>query len=186
MSFNESLLPARRRFLKQTGLGFGSLALASLLRDQQASAAGMASDPLATRPPLYAPKAKAVIWLFMTGAPRRSIPGTTSPNCRSAMASPCPGAIRRPASSPRAARSEVSLRLAQHGQSGTWVSDIFPHLSQHVDRMAFIHSMYLKANNHAPASLELMCGHSQPGHPSAGAWLTYGLGAETAISRPTS
>jgi hypothetical protein len=179
MSFNESLLPARRRFLKQTGLGFGSLALASMLREQQASAAGMASDPLATRPPLYAPKAKAVIWLFMTGAPSQVDTWDYKPELQKRNGEPLPGSDSKTGFFTTSGKILKSpFGWAQHGQSGTWVSDIFPHLSQHVDRMAFIHSMYLKANNHAPASLELMSGHSQPGHPSTGAWLTYGLGAE--------
>jgi hypothetical protein len=65
----------------------------------------------------------------------------------------------------------------QHGQSGSWVSDLFPHLSRHVDKMCFLHSMYLRQNNHAPASIELMCGTNRPGLPALGAWATYGLGS---------
>ena len=67
---------------------------------------------------------------------------------------------------------------AQHGESGSWVSDLFPHLSKHVDKMCFLHSMYLKQNNHAPASIELMCGTNRPGLPALGAWMTYGLGSQ--------
>ena len=73
--FNETspdhlTLPARRRFLKQSCLGFGSVALASMLHEQPAlGASPLTGDPLAMRPPLFAPKAKSVIWLFMTGAP---------------------------------------------------------------------------------------------------------------------
>ncbi len=66
----------------------------------------------------------------------------------------------------------------QHGESGSWVSDLFPHLSQHVDKMCFLHSMYLRQNNHAPASIELMCGTNRPGLPALGAWMTYGLGSQ--------
>jgi hypothetical protein len=65
----------------------------------------------------------------------------------------------------------------QHGQSGSWVSDILPHMAKHVDDMAFIHSCYATANNHAPASMELTAGKSKPGYPSLGAWVTYGLGS---------
>src|SRR5262249_912356 len=70
------------------------------------------------------------------------------------------------------------FRWRQHGQSATWVSDIFPHLSQHVDDMAFLHSCFVIGNNHAPASMELMCGQSRPGYPSLGAWMSYGLGTQ--------
>jgi hypothetical protein len=69
------------------------------------------------------------------------------------------------------------FKWAQHGESGSWVSELFPHLSRHVDRMTFIHSCHVRANNHAPASMELMSGFSRPGMPSMGAWLDYGLGS---------
>lgn len=65
------------------------------------------------------------------------------------------------------------FRWAQHGESGSWVSDLLPHLSKHVDKMCFLHSMYLKQNSHAPVSLELMCGTNRPGLPALGAWMTY-------------
>ena len=183
--FNESnpdslLLPARRRFLKQSCLGFGSVALASMLQEQRAlGASPVGGDPLATRPPLFAPKAKSVIWLFMTGAPSQVDTWDYKPELQKRNGEPLPGSDAKTGfftTSGKILKSPFGWN--QHGESGTWVSDIFPHLSQHVDRMAFIHSMYLKANNHAPASMELMCGVSQPGHPSAGAWMTYGLGAE--------
>jgi hypothetical protein len=179
-SHPDFLLPNRRRFLARTGLGFGSLALASMLREQQSFGAALSSgDPLATRPPLYPPKAKAVIWLFMTGAPSQVDTWDYKPELQKRNGEPLPGSDSKTGFFTTSGKILKSpFGWAQHGQSGTWVSDLFPHLSQHVDRMAFIHSMYLKANNHAPASLELMCGHSQPGHPSTGAWLTYGLGAE--------
>ena len=65
----------------------------------------------------------------------------------------------------------------QHGQSGSWVSEILPHMARHVDDMAFLHSCYSRANNHAPASMEISAGMVRPGYPSLGAWMTYGLGS---------
>jgi len=177
-SSNESLLPNRRRFLQQTGLGFGSVALASLLQ-QQGLASTAAPNPLALRPSMFKPKAKAVIWLFMTGAPSQVDTWDYKPELQKRNGQPLPGSDAKTGfftTSGRILKSPFDWK--QHGESGSWVSSIFPHLSRHVDKMAFIHSMYLKANNHAPASMELMCGINQPGHPAAGAWLTYGLGAE--------
>jgi hypothetical protein len=172
-----SILPTRRRFLAQSGLGFGSLALASMLQDEARAAA--VANPLALRPALFAPKAKSVIWLFMTGAPSQVDTWDYKPELQKRHGQPLPGSDAKTGfftTSGKILKSPFEWK--QHGQSGSWVSGIFPHLSRHVDKMAFIHSMYLQANNHAPASMELMCGSNQPGRPAAGAWLTYGLGAE--------
>lgn len=175
---NESLLPSRRRFLQQTGLGFGSVALASMF-DQAKLSAASATDPLALRPSMFKPKAKSVIWLFMTGAPSQVDTWDYKPELQKRSGQELPGSDSKTGfftTSGKILKSPFDWK--QHGESGTWVSSIFPHLSRHVDKMAFIHSMYLKANNHAPASMELMCGVNQPGRPAAGAWLTYGLGVE--------
>jgi hypothetical protein len=172
-----SILPTRRRFLAQSGLGFGSLALASMLQDEARAAAE--ANPLALRPSLFAPKAKSVIWLFMTGAPSQVDTWDYKPELQKRHGQPLPGSDAKTGfftTSGKILKSPFEWK--QHGQSGSWVSGIFPHLSRHVDKMAFIHSMHLQANNHAPASMELMCGSNQPGRPAAGAWLTYGLGAE--------
>ncbi|MBU6303323.1 MAG: DUF1501 domain-containing protein [Verrucomicrobia bacterium] len=179
---NESLLPGRRRFLQRTGLGFGSVALASLLHREGLTAAptpGQPPDPLASRPAMFKPRAKAVIWLFMTGAPSQVDTWDYKPELQKRHGEPLPGSDSKTGfftTSGKILKSPFGWK--QYGESGTWVSSLFPHLSRHVDKMAFIHSMHLKANNHAPASMELMCGINQPGHPAAGAWLTYGLGAE--------
>lgn len=172
---NELTLPTRRRFLQRAGLGLGSVALGSLLHE--ASAAQV--NPLAARPPLFPAKAKRIVWLFMTGAPSQVDTWDYKPELQKRNGEVLPG------SDPKTGFFTTSGKIlkspfgwAQHGRSGAWVSDIFPHLSQHVDDMAFIHSMHLRANNHAPASMELMCGVDRPGLPSAGAWVTYGLGAD--------
>jgi len=172
-------LPSRRQFLQQTGLGFGSLALASILQGPSANAAATPKDPLALRPPLFPARAKSVIWLFMTGAPSHVDTWDYKPELQKRNGEPLPGSDANTGfftTSGKILKSPFGWN--QHGESGSWVSDIFPHLAQHVDQMTFLHSMHLKANNHAPASMELMCGANQPGHPSAGAWLTYGLGTE--------
>jgi hypothetical protein len=177
-SSGELELPSRRKFLQQMGHGFGSLALATLL-NQQSRAAIDPTNPLLARSPHFPAKAKSVIWLFMTGAPSQVDTFDYKPELQSRAGQPLPG------SDPNTGFFKTSgkclgspFEWKQYGQSGTWVSSLFPNLSQHVDSMTFIHSMYLRANNHAPAAIELMCGSTVPGRPSAGAWITYGLGTE--------
>jgi len=174
-SIGELLLPARRQFLSNSGLGFGALALASLLgRDAAANTSTAATVPAL---PHHAPRAKRVIWLFMTGAPSQVDTWDYKPELQARSGEPLPGADQQVGFFQTSGKCLASpFKWAQHGQSGTWVSDIFPHLSQHVDEMTFIHSMHLRANNHAPAAMELMCGLNRPGMPSMGAWLDYGLG----------
>ncbi|MCX7412737.1 MAG: DUF1501 domain-containing protein [Planctomycetia bacterium] len=175
-NLGELLLPARRRFLRDAGLGFGSLALASLLGDAGHAATSAGSSPLTL--PHHAPKAKRVIWLFMTGAPSQIDTWDYKPELQARAGQPLPDADKKLGFFETSGTCLASpFKWAQHGSSGTWVSDLFPHLAQHVDDMCFIHSMHLKANNHAPAAMELMCGLNRPGMPSMGAWLDYGLGS---------
>jgi hypothetical protein len=175
-------LPGRRRFLQSVGNGLGSLALAALLgNDQRNVRAGDSpvDNPLAVRPPHFAPRAKSVIWLFMTGAPSQVDTWDYKPELQARHDQPLPGSDPKTGfftTSGKCLKSPFDWR--QYGESGSWVSSLFPHLSQHVDDMAFIHSMHLRANNHAPASIELMCGSTVPGRPAAGSWITYGLGSE--------
>jgi len=174
-AIGELVLPSRRRFLSESGLGFGALALASLLgRDAAANTSSGAAVPAL---PHHPPRAKRVIWLFMTGAPSQVDTWDYKPELQARSGEPLPGADQQVGFFQTSGKCLASpFKWAQHGQSGTWVSDIFPHLSRHVDEMTFIHSMHLRANNHAPAAMELMCGLNRPGMPSMGAWLDYGLG----------
>lgn len=168
-------LPSRRRFLEQMGHGLGSVALASLLQQKTQAEEFAPRNPA----PHFAPKAKSVIWLFMTGAPSQVDTWDYKPELQARAGETLPGSDPQTGffkTSGKCLRSPFEWQ--QHGQSGTWVSSLFPYLSQHVDDMTFIHSMYLRANNHAPASIELMCGSTVPGRPAAGAWITYGLGTE--------
>jgi hypothetical protein len=168
-------LPSRRRFLEQAGHGLGSIALASLLRQKTQAEEFTPRNPT----PHFAPKARSVIWLFMTGAPSQVDTWDYKPELQSRAGETLPGSDPQTGFFKTSGKCLPSpFEWQQHGQSGTWVSSLFPYLSQHVDDMTFIHSMYLRANNHAPASIELMCGSTVPGRPAAGAWITYGLGTE--------
>jgi len=169
----ELSLPSRRRFLQQAGLGFGSLALASMLHEQAAA------NPLALKQPHFPPKVKSIIWLFMTGAPSQVDTWDYKPELQARDGQSLAGADPKTGFFTTSGKCLASpFKWKQHGESGSWISDLFPHLSQHADKMCFLHSMYLRQNNHAPAAIELMCGTNRPGLPSMGSWITYGLGSE--------
>ncbi|MEK6260380.1 MAG: DUF1501 domain-containing protein [Planctomycetota bacterium] len=171
-------LPPRRRFLQQAGLGFGSLALASMLHQETNAAPSVGSDPLALRSPHFPAQVKSIIWMFMTGGPSQVDTWDYKPELQKRDGQDLAGSDPKTGfftTSGKCLKSPFEWK--QHGQSGSWVSGIFPHLSQHVDKMCFLHSMHLKQNNHAPASIELMCGTNRPGLPALGAWMTYGLGS---------
>ena len=172
------ILPARRQFLRDAGLGFGSLALAALLGEESRAATGSGLPAAEAALPHHLPKAKRVIWLFMTGAPSQVDTWDYKPELQARNGQPLPGADSQVGFFQTSGKCLASpFAWSQHGASGSWVSDLFPQLSQHVDEMCFIHSMHLRANNHAPAAMELMSGFSRPGMPSMGAWLDYGLGS---------
>ena len=175
---NDIALPSRRRFLQQAGLGFGSLALASLLHQETNAAPSVGGDPLALRSPHFPAQVKSIIWMFMTGGPSQVDTWDYKPELQKRDGQDLAGSDPKTGfftTSGKCLKSPFEWK--QHGQSGSWVSGIFPHLSQHVDKMCFLHSMHLKQNNHAPASIELMCGTNRPGLPALGAWMTYGLGS---------
>src|SRR4029450_8750804 len=163
---------------KDAGLGFGSLALAAMLHEQSLAATRKGTNPLALRTPDFAPKVKSIIWLFMTGAPSQVDTWDYKPELQKRDGQELAGADPKTGFFTTSGKCLKSpFEWAQYGESGTWVSDLFPHLSKHVDKMCFLHSMHLRQNNHAPASIELMCGTNRPGLPALGAWMTYGLGS---------
>lgn len=174
----ETALSGRRTFLQEAGMGFGSLALASMLHNE-ATGATASTDPLALKQTHFPGKVKSIIWLFMTGAPSQVDTWDYKPELQKRHGQPLAGADPKTGFFTTSGKCLKSpFQWAQHGKSGTWVPDIFPYLSRHVDKMCFLHSMYLKQNNHAPASIELMCGTNRPGLPALGAWMTYGLGSQ--------
>ena len=164
-------LPSRRRFLSQLGMGCGSLALASLLdRDGL-----LAAD---TRPSHYQGKIRSVIWLFMTGGPSQIDTFDYKPELQKRDGQVLAGADPKTGFFTTSGKCLKSpFKWAQHGKSGSWVSEILPRTAQHVDDMAFLHSCYSTQNNHAPASMEISAGMNRPGYPSLGSWINYGLGS---------
>ena len=158
----------RREFLKKAGAGFGLLALTDLLRADIV-------DPMAARSPLYAPKAKSIIWLFMEGGPsgvdlfdpKPELTRRDGQKIEIDVFNGNPGPLMK---------SPYSFK--QYGQSGAWVCEKYTNVAKHVDDFAFIKSLYSESNDHVPALYQINTGIPRPGFPSAGAWITYGLGSE--------
>jgi uncharacterized protein (DUF1501 family) len=169
----------RRAFLAEGGLGIGSMALASLLADgRQVSASS-----LTPRPSHFAPKAKAVIHLFMAGAPSHLDLFDFKPKLKEFEGRSIPpeiiGGQRYAFIRSDASALGPQFAFGQHGQSGAQIAHVLPHLAKVVDDICLIRSVHTSQFNHAPAQIFLNTGFSQPGRPSIGSWVTYGLGAET-------
>jgi hypothetical protein len=171
----------RRHFLRDSFCGFGSLALLSLLHDDQLRAAQ--ADPLAPRPPhVPNPKAKAVIFLFMAGGPSHLETFDPKPLLNRLHGQPRPaefGEARYQFIQPDARLLGSARRFARHGQSGIEVSDLFPHVARCVDDLAILRSCHGDRVVHSAAQYELFTGRIVPGAPSMGSWIVYGLGSES-------
>jgi len=183
----------RREFFGRGACGLGTAALAHLLgRDpalraqEPAAAAGTGLNGLPGLPH-FPPRAKRVIYLFQNGAPTHVDLFDFKPALQGLHGQPVPESYiagRRFSTMTGSARGKVLLApiepFARHGQSGAWVSRLMPHTASIVDDLCFVKSMHTEAINHAPAISFFLSGAELPGRPTLGAWLTYGLGSETA------
>ena len=174
---NHHPLPlTRREALARTGMGLGWLGAASLLQQDSASAGSVVASSMAPRPPHFPARARAVIHIFANGGPShldtfdrkvaleqyagREIPNKLATERRTGAALPSPFAFTR------------------YGESGLEVSDLFPHVARHADRLLVVRSMHADVPNHEPSLMLMNCGDARLVRPSAGAWVTYGLGTE--------
>jgi hypothetical protein len=168
----------RRRFLGQMGTGLGSIALAALLADEGLLATE--ANPLAPRPPHFAPRARRVLQIFCPGAVSHIDTFEYKPELIRQHGRPMPGGgriVTFQGGNGNLMRSPWGWR--RHGQSGKWVSDLLPHLAACVDDIAFVHSLTARSNTHGPAMLQMSTGFILEGFPSMGAWVTYALGTES-------
>lgn len=167
---------SRRQLFRRAGAGFGLLALNELLARTGFAAT---QNPLAPKTPHFAAKAKSVIWLFMNGGPSHVDTWDYKPELQKRDGQPLPDFDAKTGFFPGSVGPLMKspFEWAQHGQSGTWASSLFPNLAKQVDRLAFIHSMHTDSNNHSPALFMMNTGTTRMGYPSAGAWVTYGLGS---------
>lgn len=158
----------RRQALKTTAAGFGYLALAGMLGAQQRRTA---PAPLAPREPHFPVKAKRIIFCFMEGAMSQMDTFEYKPLLQRHDQRVAPGGAILTAS---------KFRFARHGQTGTWVSNLFPHTARHVDKFCFLRGLHTDTPAHPQAVIQLHTGTAlaQLTRPSMGAWLLYGLGTE--------
>jgi hypothetical protein len=166
----------RRDFLARAGGGLGILALADLLGSQSLLADDAPADKTSRLPaPHFPAKAKSVIWLFMEGAPsavdmfdpKPELDKNHGKKIAIDVFNGNPGPLMR---SP--------FKFQQYGQSGLWVCEKYKNVAKHADEIALIKSLYAEAADHVPALYQINTGIARPGFPSAGAWITYGLGSE--------
>src|SRR4029079_8121838 len=171
-------LPGTTRvFLARAGAGLGRCALADLLCTPASGAADdrPPGDPLAPRPPHFAPRATSVIWLFMEAAPsavdifdpKPELDRNHGKKVAIDVFNGNPGPLMK---------SPFSFR--QYGESGAWVCEKYRNVARHVDDIAFVKSCFTESNDHVPALYQMNTGVSRAGLPTAGAGVTYGLGSE--------
>ncbi len=175
----------RRHFLQTSALGMGSVALASLLAEQNLLAAPhMPKDnpkfDLTAKAPHAQPKAKAMISLFMHGGPAHMDLLDPKPELTKHSGTDFNGEIVYSFAN-RASKKLFGspFKFAKHGQCGTEVSECLPHLATIVDDIAVVRSMHTDINGHEPSIWYMNTGLAQPGRPALGSWLTYGLGSES-------
>jgi hypothetical protein len=176
---------SRRELFKHAGSGFGMVALADLLRTQdlllppEGLAEASVADPLSPRPPHFPARAKSVIWIFINGGPSQVDTWDYKPELEKRDGTELKGFDKFTGFFANAVGPLMKspFEFKQYGECGKWVSSLFPYLSQHVDKMAFIHSGFTESNNHSPALFMMNCGVPRMGYPCIGSWTTYGLGS---------
>jgi len=178
----EKLL-SRRRFLELSSTGIGAAALATLMSEDLLAQAPLSIGGLPGLPH-FAPKAKRVIYLFQGGAPSQHDLWEHKPGLEKLRGTELPDSVRQGQRLTPMTASQTGFpivpsmfKFAQHGQTGTWVSELMPHTAKIVDDLCFIRTMHTEAINHDPGVTFLQTGAQLAGRPSIGAWLAYGLGS---------
>ncbi len=172
----------RRHFFGQTATGIGIAALASLFaKDAKAESSGGLPGL-----PHFPPKARRVIYLFQSGGPSQMELFDYKPKLKDFAGTDLPDSVRmgQRLTGMSATQSKLPVvasrfQFRQHGESGAWVSELLPYTARIADQLTFIKSMHTEAINHDPAVTFFQTGAQIAGRPSIGAWLSYGLGAET-------
>lgn len=181
------LLENRRQFFGRAATGIGSLALASLLNPRLLTAnqevASTPTDPIGL--PHFQPRAKRIIYLLQSGAPSQMELLDYKPELKKLHGTPLPDSVRQGQRLTGMTAGQNSFPIVnppfafrQHGESGTWLSDLLPNTAKVVDDLCIVKSMYTEAINHDPAITFFQSGNQQPGRPSIGSWFSYGLGSE--------
>ena len=180
MNISDLSFMNRRALLQRAGGGFGGLALTALM-ERTSLGAATSMNPLAPKRPPLSAKAKSVIWIFTNGGPSHVDTWDYKPELQKRDGKELEGFDPKTGFFPGSVGPLMAspFEWKQHGQSGTWASDLFPHLSRHVDKMSFVHSCWTQSNNHSPALFMMNTGVTRMGNPCVGSWATYGLGSES-------
>lgn len=169
----------RRAMLRNSACGFGQIALSGILAQNALPSTASPDSPLSPKQPHFRQRAKRIIFLFMWGGPSHVDLFDPKPRLNVDDGKPL---------SPQAVASErpnlgnilgSPFRFSQHGQSGIWMSELFPRLAQQADRLCVIRSIHTEGSAHGEALLRLHTGQANLVRPSIGAWLSYGLGCES-------
>ena len=178
--FDEPSGMSRREWISRMGYGVGGAALATLMGE-----GGVAMGGGIQGLPHFAPKAKRVICLFMSGGMSQFESFDHKPLLTERHGQPLPDSVFRGRMPLGMSQYQERFQIQsspfpfqQHGQSGAWVSDCFPYLAKQADKICFLKGMVSDAVNHDPAIVFMNSGHQLPGRPTMGAWLSYGLGSE--------
>ena len=181
----------RREWLRRAGCGFGLLGLTAMLHEHgglgplRADGLGArALDPLASVTPHFEARAKRVIWIFVNGGPSQVDTWDYKPALEKAHGKSIKEFDANFSNTTGFFKDAVGdlmkspFEFRPRGECGKMVSSLFPHLGEHVDKMAFIHSGFTESNNHSPALFAMNTGLARMGFPCVGSWVTYGLGSE--------
>ncbi len=172
---------SRRQFLNRTWNGIGAMGLAGLLGDEL-QASTQTSNPLTPKQPHFPRKAKHCIFLFMQGGVSQMDAFEYRPRLRELHGKPIPGTptisgeLQGRLSFPHVCIGS-QFEFQRHGQTGRYLSELFPHLAHHVDDLAFVHGIKTDNQNHGPSTYHVNTGSQFPGSPSIGSWIQYGLGS---------
>lgn len=180
----------RRQWLGKTGCGLGVLALANMLADERLLFANEAADaskldPMLAKPSHFPAKAKHVIWIFVNGGPSQVDTWDYKPGLEKWSGKSIKEFDGKFDNTTGFFKDAVGglmpspFKFSPQGSCGKMVSEIFPNLGKHVDKMGFIHSGFTESNNHSPALFMMNTGMARMGFPCVGSWVTYGLGSES-------
>ena len=169
---------SRRELLHGAACGFGGLALHELLQRPLTKHAYGGGDSVLPKAPHFAPRAKRVVFLFMHGGPSQVDTFDHKPLLQRDHGKPLPFAKPRVTFAETGNLLGSPFRFARHGDSGQWVSELFPHVARCVDQLCFVKSLHGSNDAHGGALLKLHTGSDTFVRPSIGSWVLYGLGTE--------
>jgi len=158
---------SRRQLLRSTSCGIGYLALNSVAAE---GSSAEKENPLAPKPPHFAPRAKRVIFLCMRGGPSHMETFDYKPKLNADDGKPSKNKNQKFFGS--------QWKFRRYGASGLWISDLMPHTAKHADNLCLLNGMHTDSNEHAAALTQLHTGNAQFHRPSMGAWVLYGMGTE--------